>query len=287
MALRLGLIGRGRWGRNIERTLASFPDVSVVPVAKGAARPDALDGVLIATPSATHAEIALPYIEAGIATFIEKPMATSLRDAERIRDAAARSGAPVFVGHIYLHHPAFLAALALLPELGPVRSLICEGANDRPRADSSVLWDWLPHDLSMARAIFGCDADGARAWKLLGDTHAEVAVAEFQFGEAGVVSMTSWHSPIRTRRVTIVCDKAVAVFDDKADAKLAVHRKDDAIWYPEHSDEPPLTCELGAFLRTLRSGKPDVSDLETGVAVVRAIAAAERSIELGGQPVPV
>lgn len=287
MALRLGLIGRGRWGQNIERTLASFPDVSVVPIARGAARPDALDGVLIATPSATHAEIALPYIEAGIATFIEKPMATSVRDAERIHDAAVRSGAAVFVGHLYLYHPAFQAALALLPTLGPVRSMICEGANDSPRADSSVLWDWLPHDLSMARAVFSCNADGVRARKLLGDARAEVAASEFQVGDACVVSMMSWHSPARVRRATIVCEEAVLVFDDKADRKLALHRKDGATSYPDHSGEAPLTRELDAFLPTVRSGKPDAAQLETGVAIVRAIAAAERSMDAGGKPVSV
>lgn len=287
MALRLGLVGRGRWGQSIERTLASFPDVSVVNIARADKRPASLDGVLIATPSATHAEVALPYIEAGIATFIEKPMATSVWDAERIRDAAVRSGAPVFVGHIYLYHPAFLAALALLPTLGSVRSLICEGANDRPRADSSVLWDWLPHDLSMARAIFGCNADRARAWKLLGDFRAEVAASEFRFGDAGVVSMMSWHSPVRTRRVTVVCEKAVLIFNDKADPQLVVRGNKGAVMYPAFPSEPPLTCEIGAFLQMVRSKKMDPAHLEVGAAIVRGIAAAERSINLDGQLVKI
>jgi hypothetical protein len=74
MTLQLGLVGRGRWGRNIERTLLSFSDVSVTTVARGEGPPAGLDGIVIATPSATHAQTALPYIEAGIATFIEKPM---------------------------------------------------------------------------------------------------------------------------------------------------------------------------------------------------------------------
>lgn len=287
MALRLGLIGRGRWGQTIERTLASFPDVSVVPIARGVARPAALDGVLIATPSATHAEIALPYIEAGIATFIEKPMATSVRDAERIRDAAARSGAPVFVGHLYLHHPAFLAGLELLPELGPVRSLVCEGANDRPRTDSSVLWDWLPHDLSMARVILGRDAGDARAWALLGNPGAEVAAAEFRFGDTALISMMSWHSPVRVRRTTIVCDRAILVFDDRVDRKLALHRKGGAVSYPVYSGELPLTREVGAFLQMTRSRESDASHLESGIAIVRAIAAAERSTAIDGKPVSV
>ena len=54
---------------------------------------------------------------------------------------SSAEGAIVFVGHIYLFHPAFLTALDLLPDLGPVRYVLCEGMNSNPRRDSSVLWD--------------------------------------------------------------------------------------------------------------------------------------------------
>jgi hypothetical protein len=133
MTLRLGLAGHGRWGHNIERTLQSLGDVAVTILAKGEKPRAALDGVIVATQSAAHAEVALPYIEAGIATFIEKPMATTVGDARRIRDAAERHRTIVFVGHIYLYNPAFLRALELLPALGDVRYLLCEGMNNRPR----------------------------------------------------------------------------------------------------------------------------------------------------------
>jgi len=287
MTLRLGLIGRGRWGKNIERTLASFSDVSISVIPEG--RTDkGFDGVLIATPSATHAEIALPYIEAGIATFIEKPMATSIGDAERIQGAALRSGAPVFVGHLYLYHPAFLAALELLPALGPVKSLVCEGANDRPRTDSSVLWDWLPHDLSIAHTIFGHDADGVQAWRLLGDARAEAAAAMFGFGQATLVSLMSWHSPIPVRRVTVVCEQAVVVLDGKAASRqLSVHVGRGPVSYPAYSAELSLTRELRAFLETVRSGKSDASHLEIGIATVRTIRAVKRSIAVDGRPVSI
>jgi predicted dehydrogenase len=220
MALRLGLVGRGRWGRNIERTLLTFPDVSVIAIARGEKPPAGLDGVLIATPSATHAEVALPYINAGVATFIEKPMTTTLADAERIRDAAERSGALVFVGHVFLFHPAVLVALELLPSVGKIRHLLCEGMNASPRTDSSVLWDWLPHDLAIARTIFDCDAESAMTWSLAGGAKPEAALVKFQFGEAPVVFTVSWLSPVRRRQVTIVCENATLIFDDYAERRL-------------------------------------------------------------------
>src|SRR5262245_5331046 len=141
MATRLGLIGRGKWGRNIEQTLLSLGEISVIGLARGEPLRCDLDGVLIASPSATHVELALPYIQAGIPTFIEKPMATSVADARRIEEAAKHSRAAVFVGHLQLYNPAFQALLKLLPALGPIRYMLSDSANGNPRMDSSVLWD--------------------------------------------------------------------------------------------------------------------------------------------------
>ena len=287
MNLRLGLVGRGPWGRNIERTLLSFPAVSVANIARGQTPPAGLNGVLIATQSATHVEIALPFIEAGIATFIEKPMATSLEDAERIRKAARHSGAPVFVGHIFLFHPAFLAALDLLPTLGDIRCVLCEGMNDRPRTDSSVLWDWLPHDLSMAQAVFGRAPDSVNAWGLSGKAQPEAAVVRFQFGQTPLVSTMSWLSPSRRRRTIFVCEKATLIFDDKATRRLALQNAEGVVSYPPYDEELPLTRELHAFVRMIDTGKADSSHLDIGVSVVRSIVAAEKSLALEGQSVPI
>ncbi len=285
MILRLGLVGHGRWGQNIERTLLSFPDVSLTTIAKGERPPARLDGVLIATQSATHAQTALPYIEAGIATFIEKPMTTTVSDAERIRDAAARSGAVIFIGHIYLYHPVFLAALKLLPALGAIRYLLCEGLNDNPRTDSSVLWDWLPHDLSMAQVIFCRNPDSVTAWSLSGSPRAEAALSRFQFGNTPVISTISWLSHVRRKQMTVVCENGTLVFDDKAERQLALYGRQGELAYPAYSDDLPLTREMGAFLQAVRSGKADASQIETGIGIVRAIAAAEKSMGLGGQSV--
>jgi predicted dehydrogenase len=286
MVLRLGLVGRGPWAGNIEKTLRSFPDVSVTRIGSHESPPAGLDGVLIATRSATHAEVTLRYIEAGVKTFIEKPMTTTVADAERIRVAVERSGTSVFVGHIYLHHPIFLAALDLLPTLGEIRYVLCEGMNDRPRTDSSVLWDWLPHHLSMASAIFGRHPTSAQAWSLFGSAMPEAAVAKFEYAEVPMVSKISWLSPAQRRTLSIVGERQTLIFDDKADRRLAVHDKQGRVSYPTYSEELPLTREMGAFLNAVRSDEFDFTQVDIGVAVVRAIAAAEESVRLDGKPVP-
>lgn len=287
MTLRLAIVGHGRWGRNIEQTLLTLPDITLSIIGRGERPPTALDGVIVATQSASHAEIALPYIEAGIATFIEKPMATTRADAGRIRDAAARSGSIVFVGHILLYNPAVIAALEILPSLGPVRHLLCEGMNDRPRADSSVLWDWLPHHLSVALAIFGREPTAVGARSLAGNALSEAADAEFDFGDAAVTSRISWRSQVQRRHITIACADATLVLDDLSDRRIALHDKDGRITYPPYASDLPLTRELAAFASAIRSGEPDPRQVQFGVSIACAIAAAEESILLGGKPVAI
>jgi UDP-N-acetylglucosamine 3-dehydrogenase len=284
-ALRLALFGRGPWGRNIERTLRAFPHISVTVVARGATPPRDLDGVVIATPGATHAELAIPYIEAGIATFIEKPMATTRADAERIVAAAERAGGTVFVGHVHLHNPAFRTLLDVLPTLGAIRSLTCEGMNDRPRADCSVLWDWLPHDLTMALAMFGRLPDRVSTVGLGGSPVTQAAVATFHFGGVPMVSTVSWLSPVRRQQMTIQTGNGTLIFDDKAERKLTLLQGGTISHHPTYDDELPLTREMRSFVEVIRSGTTDRSQAVLGAAVVRMIAAAEKSILLGGASV--
>jgi UDP-N-acetylglucosamine 3-dehydrogenase len=282
--MKLGLIGRGAWGRNIERTLQGFDDVALVPIGRGETN-TAVDGVVIATPAASHAELALPYIERGIATFIEKPMVTSVADAERIRTAAAASGALVFVGHIYLYNPAFCRALEELPALGGVRHLICEGMGHRPVKNSSALWEWLPHHVSMARAIFDGDPVSVAAWDLSAQPNSEAAAVRFSFARGSAVSIVSFVSPIRRRTVTMTCQDGTLVFDDAASQKLVVHRNGEDARALSHGAGMPLTLELRAFVDAARNSVADLSQLDAAMAVTRIIAAAEASARSGGVPV--
>lgn len=289
--LRLGLIGHGPWGRNIERTLRSFEDVSLTVIPRGMETRADCDAVLIATPGDTHADLALPYIEKGIATFIEKPMATSVADAERLRRAALAANGIVFVGHTDLYNPAFRRALEELPALGTVRHLLFEGMSNRPRLQSSVLWDWLPHQLAATSRILGTSPTRVAAWDLSAGrergTAQDVgtAMVRFDFASVPVVSMVSWHSPIKKRRLTITCEEGGLVFDDTMAAKLTLHRDGQAPSLLDHGDELPLTVELRAFVDAVSRGDKDRSQLEVAVAITRTIAAAERSISEAGVPV--
>ncbi|OBH97905.1 Gfo/Idh/MocA family protein [Mycobacterium sp. E2733] len=240
------------------------------------------DGVLIATPSATHAEVAIPFIDAAIPTFIEKPMATKVDDAVRIREAALSSGAPVVVGHVHLHNPAFQAAKNLLSQVEPVQAVFWEGMNQYPRKDSSVSWDWLPHGLSMAQALLDANPCSVQARGVGEISGFQAAIARFVIAGVPLIASVSWMSPLKRHRMTILGEENSLTFDDTAQRKLSLSISGYTS-FPTYGGEPPLTRELRSFIDVLRAGKPDTTRLKDEVAIVRAIAATEESARNAGQ----
>src|SRR5437867_12772736 len=100
--VRLGLAGAGTWGRNYVSTIAALPNVERAGVAGRNWRDliDAeLDGLIIATPTATHAEIALAAMERGLHVLIEKPLTMDVAQARAVRTKAAQKRLTAMVDH--------------------------------------------------------------------------------------------------------------------------------------------------------------------------------------------
>ena len=80
-----------------------------------------VDAVLVANPDAYHADVTLAALAAGKHVLVEKPMCLTLREADQVAEAQARTGLAVQVGYMRRYAPAFLEACRLLPSLGAVR----------------------------------------------------------------------------------------------------------------------------------------------------------------------
>lgn len=277
--LTIGLAGKGRWGQNIERTLAEMSDVRIVLVGRGEV-PQDLDGVIVATPSTTHASVALPFIERGIPTFIEKPMAASVSDAKAIRDTARKYGTPIFVGHIQLYNPAFRAVLSALPSIGTITNIEAEGTSSTPRTDGSVLWDWLPHHLAMAREVMGRMPDSVSVVVEEGKRAEDSARVTFLFGSIPFISHVSWITEERRRTFTVYGSEGIIFFDDAQKQKVKVVVRDKEI-FPEYDAESPLTRELQAFCDMVRTRTPDRPHIQEGLDIVRSIEAAHAAAQDG------
>lgn len=109
-----------------ERAAAEYPNATVVASIADviSAAPDA---AMVLTPDDTHAAVAIPLLEAGIAVFCEKPLAIALDDADAILEAAYRSGSRLYVGHNMRHMPVISHMRQLITEgaIGEVKAVWC------------------------------------------------------------------------------------------------------------------------------------------------------------------
>nr|MDP3997984.1 Gfo/Idh/MocA family oxidoreductase [bacterium]MDZ4225820.1 Gfo/Idh/MocA family oxidoreductase [Candidatus Andersenbacteria bacterium] len=306
--LKITVIGAGRWGQNIIATLREIGGVEVVVVGKkddispnGEKMRDA-DAVVVATPGSTHAQVALPFIEKGLPVFVEKPLAISLAEAEKMKMAADKSGALVFVGHIHLYNPAYLKTKELADRAGNIRALLFEGMSNGPyRNDMSAVWDWAPHDAAMALDLLGAKPLSVQAWGinvLRPETNlVDLAWLKISFDNAvTAVCSLGWLSPEKRKKLTVIAANDSIVFDDRAEKKVILYKnmgpkvadnearqQEPEISYPTYGTQAPLERELTAFLDCVKNGKKPRSGIGQGVEVVRIIAAAERSAKLDGR----
>ena len=282
MGLKIGLRGSGKWSRNIVRTLAEIGGADVRHLAKEAAIDKSLDGVIVANRSSEHALAALPYIEAGVATFIEKPMTTSVSDANLLKSAAVKRKAPVFVGHICLFNNHFEKLLSTASEMKAIESATCRSSNNRVRADGSVLWDWLPHCLSMLMPLFGRLPESVSAWGLAGGTVPHAAIAKYTFGNRYAICDVSWTSHLPEMKLTVSGRDESIVFDDKAAEKVVRYQNGKASPISVETPSSPLTNELTAFLKVARDKDCANRSLNLAIFIASCIEATQTSIDMNG-----
>lgn len=289
--LKLALIGAGRWGKNIARTLQEMPGIELVVAADAVAtkeiKPADIDGVLIATPGSTHVAVALPFVQAGLPVFIEKPLAVSLAQACQLKQVI-KEGNLVQVGHIHLYNPAYLAAKKAANKIGKISLVYFEGMAPGPvRDDMSVWWDWGPHGVSMILDLLGEWPCCVQAWGIsihpsktsLCDV-VEVHIT-FSSGTEALCS-TSWLSPEKRTRLTIVGEMGSVVFDDRVEKKV-IYYKSGAVFYPRYSKNPVLRAELKQFIQMVKTRQPVLTDFDNGLAVVGVLDAADRSRRADGK----
>jgi predicted dehydrogenase len=113
---------------------------------------DAVDALVIAVPTVHHAAVAIAALERGIHVLIEKPLASTLEEADTILDAARRGGARVQTGHVERFNAAILGAEAYLD-----RPLFIESHRLAPfvnrGTDVAVVLDLMIHDVDLVQSL--------------------------------------------------------------------------------------------------------------------------------------
>ncbi|MFQ5654958.1 MAG: Gfo/Idh/MocA family oxidoreductase, partial [Planctomycetota bacterium] len=252
-------------------------------------------------PTPLHLEAARPFLEAGRAVLIEKPLAANLEEAEEILRIAKRSGSTLQVGHIERFNPVLAAAL---PHVHDPLFIECDRIHpfSLRSTDVSVVLDLMIHDIDLILQLIQDDLEEVDAvGASVISTTEDLATARLVFrGGASALVKTSRVAFSRSRKIRIFCHRAYLSLDlvNRSGTRIGVAEGydpssflDDAgrISAPEgeaaflarflHTEQlvipsyEPLRAELEAFLRAVREGTPA---LVTGAQGLRAMATARR-----------
>lgn len=323
---RIAVVGYGYWGSKHVRVLSSMPGVSVtvvdadqdrlsdamahypaVRLATGLeAVLDDLDAVVIATPPGSHAGLAMQAIQAGRHVLVEKPLTTSVDEARTLVDSALTQGVHLMVGHTFEYNSAVWKLRELVRSGALGRILYVDTARlslGRYQSDVDVVWDLAPHDISIISYVLDELPSTAAVWahSNFGGPHADVAYLRFEFEKARAQAFVhvSWLSPNKIRRVTVVGERMMAVYDDMSDNEririydigvdiaamddpmaahaLPVSYRTGDIISPYVPFNEPLLVQDGHFVECMRTGRRPQTPGERGLDIVRVLAAVDEA----------
>jgi predicted dehydrogenase len=211
MAVRIAVVGAGHHGQHHARILSSLPGAQLVGVAdidrdRAAAiareyGTDAfgdpvsllgrVDAVVVATPTAAHCEVAVPFLREGVAALVEKPIARSLDDADAMIAAASHGGAILAVGHSERFNPAFAAVRAAVtePRFVEVHRL---GTFPGRSVDIDVVYDLMIHDLDAVLSLIHAPVASIEAVGVAVLTpRFDIANARLRFANGSIANLTA------------------------------------------------------------------------------------------------
>jgi predicted dehydrogenase len=329
--VRIGAVGCGYWGPNVIRNIEAVegfqlcsvcdadpdrlgPIAARYPNARATTQVDdilddpTIAAVYLATPVSTHYELAQRALLGGKHVLIEKPLATTVDQAEDLARLAAARGLTLMVGHTFVFSPPVRKVREVIDAglIGPIYYVETTRVNlGLFQKDVSVLWDLGPHDVSIL--IYWLREVpiqvSARGRSYHGETLEDVAFLTLEF-PSGILAQVqiSWLAPSKLRRTSVVGRQRMIVYDDLEPVEKVkiydrgvdrqpasfgefqlTYRSGD-ILSPRLDTTEPLYLEVAHFLECILTGREADTSPRSGVEVVRVIQAAERSLRMGGTP---
>ena len=324
--LKIAQIGVGYWGPNLLRNLVAnkscevrtvvdlaserrdyvrglYPAIKVTDDVEEVFKDPDIDGVVIATPVATHFDLAVRALEAGKHILVEKPMARSVKEVEKIGKAALKKKRVAMVGHTFLFNAAvrYVKKLIEFEELGEIRYIYSQRLNlGRIRSDVDALWNFAPHDISIIQYWLG-DPNPVSVVKrgvdFIQNKIDDVVFLNILYPKKIMANIhVSWLDPHRVRSMTVVGSKKMVVYDDTAENKIAIydkgidvmavlgermdfdhvpfqifnHRSGDLI-LPKIDFQEPLKVEIEHFIDCMENGTKCITGIEHAKRVVQIL----------------
>lgn len=331
----IAVVGVGRWGPNLVRNMSAQPSANIVtlcdlntelaervaakfcPEAKvesdiaEIARDPNVDAVVLATPVVTHFELGRIVLKGGKHLLIEKPLAQTVEECEKLIELAEKHRCILMAGHTFEYNFVVRNVESRIAsgELGEVRYIHGQRVNlGQIQRDCNALWSFAPHDISILNMWLKRDPTGvsAHGFSYITSEVQDVVFLTLEYpSNIGVNLLLSWLNPLKVRQLTVIGSEKMAVFDDVSlEAKLAIHDK--GVLSPKagrvgqndyagfqlairHGDvhipnvkyTEPLAVECEEFLAAIMEGRKPLSDGESGLRVTRVLEGAQKSLASG------
>lgn len=240
-----------------------------------------IDAVSIVVPTQLHHEIAKRCLQAGKHVLLEKPMTTTLEEANELISLAKDNNCVLQIGHLERFNPAILALENTLSEPLFIESHRVAPFNPRG-ADVNVILDLMIHDIDIILDIVGSDVEDidAKGVAVLSND-IDIANARIKFSNGCVANVTASRAGMKSERKMRIFQHDAYISVDFQNKKVGIHRKGDGEMFPgianiesedhEFEQGDALKAEIESFLDCISNNKmPKVS----GEAGARALATA-------------
>lgn len=317
--VRLGVIGVGALGQHHARILSKMDGVKLAGVVDAreqqgreiAARCGTewfasaeqlrphVDGVVVAVPTIYHLDAASPFLEAGLAVLVEKPLAESLQAAQSLQRLASFRHSILQVGHVERFNPTFDV---VQQKIGRPLYIRCQRVSPYTfrSTDIGVVHDLMIHDIDLVLALTGDRVDSVDSFGgVTFGPHEDMAMARLHLSSGAIADITSsrmnpsaersmhiWSTEgfvsadFQSRKVTswkpvaALAARPTMVHDIVQATPNPLTLKDEVFtkWIPpeetQASADDALTAELTDFVRCIRTGsQPRVSATDAVAAM--------------------
>jgi predicted dehydrogenase len=337
----IAVVGAGYWGPNLVRNIATsgqfrlrwvcdldrgraarvsspYEGVRATSSLDDVLSDDTVQAVAVAVPPKAHLPVALSAVWSGRHVLVEKPLAASYSEAQKLVAAADAAGVTLMCDHTYCYTPAVQKMRELIDAgaLGDIQFVDSVRVNlGLVQRDVDVLWDLAPHDLSILDHLLpqGCrpEAVAAHGADPIGAGRACIAYVTLRLGGDAIAhTHVNWLSPVKirtmivggsrrilvwddlnpTQRVTVydrgvdLCDPAEIGSEALRDAHVS-YRSGDMV-APALVEREALQNVCAEFADCIRTGRAPVTDGRSGLRVLDVLEAASRSLDYRGSVVP-
>lgn len=285
----LALIGKGKWGQNYIKTISQMDcchlqEKYIKTKDYSDLLDQSIDGIIIASPTSTHYEIAKLFLEHGFNLLIEKPVTQTYEEAKDLERIAKAQDAIAMCGHIQLYDPAIKAIQKNIERSGKINNLYYRGLQSPVREDCSVLEDWGLHPIYLFMHFAQSNPKHISAHKTKADNiRLEI---EFENGIVGIADV-GWTANKRERIFGIEGSQEKITLDGSNNTRQLYFTDSNSKQMPIDFQENPTALEnqIFNFAHCIQTQKQSPTPLSQGVEVTKILQKAKQSLESNSQKI--